>query len=67
MLIKKRHIIPQQEAIEVYTLLQSMLPAKSPVAADAPKKYPEGNDTPDTSKHFFHWPVSSISVKTCQQ
>lgn len=40
-------------------------PDRSPVAAEAPKKYPVGRRTPPMSMHSFHSFLSSTSTITC--
>ena len=46
-------------------LSRSDLPDRSPVAAEAPKKYPVGRRTPPMSMHSFHSFLSSTSTMIC--
>ena len=53
--------------IHTATQFLSNSPARSPVAADAPKKYPVGRVTPSTSKQVLHLSKPSTSILTCNR
>ena len=50
--------------VKTYRDIKNTIPAKSPVAAERPRKYPVGSSTPTTSKHSVHFPSPSTSCWT---